>query len=177
MYRFLHVSDSNLLTYMQFYFAKKIGQGGGAAQWQGRRISDQGRPGSNPGRCTFRCGIEQVTFTLLSTGLTREAVDGRPAWTDFDEAGDYVVPNVLSPRDLVFRPDNMDETVPHKYRSVAWYASAIGSPEIDPRVLHILSSKRFALSCRFEKSKFSVNGTEICTKYWLTASVMLAQCS
>ena len=30
-----------------------------------------------------------------------------------DEAGDYVVPNVLSPRDLVFRPDNMDETVSH----------------------------------------------------------------
>ena len=28
-----------------------------------------------------------------------------------DEAGDYVVPNVLSPRDLVSRPDNMDETV------------------------------------------------------------------
>ena len=24
-----------------------------------------------------------------------------------------VVPNVLGPRDLVFRPDNMDETVPH----------------------------------------------------------------
>ena len=73
------------------------------AQWLGRRISDQGVPGSNPGRCTFRCGLEQVTFTLL-----------RPTWTDCDEAGDYVVPNVLSPRDLVFRPDNMDETVPHK---------------------------------------------------------------
>ena len=42
-------------------------------------------------------------------------MDGRPAWTDCDEAGDYVVPNVLSPRDLVFRPDNMDETVPHMY--------------------------------------------------------------
>ena len=41
-------------------------------------------------------------------------MDGRPAWTDFDEAGDYFVPNVLSPRDQVFRPDNMDETVPHK---------------------------------------------------------------
>ena len=41
-------------------------------------------------------------------------VDGRPTWTDCDEAGDYVVPNVLSPRDLVFRPDNMDEAVPHK---------------------------------------------------------------
>ena len=40
-------------------------------------------------------------------------MDGQPTWTDCDEAGDYVVPNVLSPRDLVFRPDNMDETVPH----------------------------------------------------------------
>ena len=40
-------------------------------------------------------------------------MDGRPTWTDCDDAGDYVVPNVLSPRDLVFRPDNMDETVPH----------------------------------------------------------------
>ena len=40
-------------------------------------------------------------------------MDGRPTWTDCDEAGDYVVPNVLSPRDLVFRPDNMNETVPH----------------------------------------------------------------
>ena len=39
-------------------------------------------------------------------------MDGRPTWTDCDAAGDYVVPNVLSPRDLVFRPDNMDETVP-----------------------------------------------------------------
>ena len=37
-------------------------------------------------------------------------MDGRPAWTDCDEAGDYVVPNVL-----VFRPDNMDETVPHTH--------------------------------------------------------------
>ena len=42
-----------------------IGVGGGVAQWLGRRISDQGVPGSNPGRCTFRYGLEQVTFTLL----------------------------------------------------------------------------------------------------------------
>ena len=42
-------------------------------------------------------------------------MDGRPTWTDCDEAGDYVVPNVLSSRDLVFRPDNMDETVPHTH--------------------------------------------------------------
>ena len=40
-------------------------------------------------------------------------MDGQPTWTDCDEAGDYVVPNVLSPRDLVSRPDNMDENVPH----------------------------------------------------------------
>ena len=45
-----------------------IKEGGGVAQWLGRRISDQGVPGSNPGRCTFRGGLEQVTFTLLSTG-------------------------------------------------------------------------------------------------------------
>ena len=38
------------------------------AQWLGRRISDPGVPGSNPGLCTFRCGLEQVTVTLLSTG-------------------------------------------------------------------------------------------------------------
>ena len=25
------------------------------------------------------------------------------------------MPNVLSPRDLLFRPDNMDETVPHTH--------------------------------------------------------------
>ena len=42
-------------------------------------------------------------------------MDGRPTWTDSDKAGDYVVPNVLSLRDLFFRPDNMDETVPHTH--------------------------------------------------------------
>ena len=40
-------------------------------------------------------------------------MDGRPPWKDCDEAGDYVVLNVLSLRDLVSRPDNIDETVPH----------------------------------------------------------------
>ena len=36
--------------------------------------------------------------------------------TDCDEAGDYVVPNVLSPRDLVSRPDNMEESVLHTHK-------------------------------------------------------------
>ena len=40
-------------------------------------------------------------------------MDVRPTWTDYDKARDCVVPNVFSPRDLVSRPDNMDETVPH----------------------------------------------------------------
>ena len=38
-------------------------------------------------------------------------MDGRLIRTNCDEAGDYVVPNVLSPRDLVSRPDNMDKTI------------------------------------------------------------------
>ena len=37
----------------------------------------------------------------------------RHIWTDRYEDGDYVVPNMLSPRDLVSRPDRMDKTVPH----------------------------------------------------------------
>ena len=52
-------------------------------------------------------------------------MDGRPTWTDCDEAGDYVVPNVLSPRDLVSIPDIMDETVPHKW----WWCYSIGIRE------------------------------------------------
>ena len=39
----------------------------------------------------------------------------RLTWTDCNEAGDYVIPNVLSPRVLVSRPDHMDETVLHTY--------------------------------------------------------------
>ena len=45
-----------------------LGLGGGVAQCLGHQISDQGDPGSNPGRCRFLCGLEQVTFTLLGTG-------------------------------------------------------------------------------------------------------------
>ena len=37
-------------------------------------------------------------------------MDGRQTRTYCDAAGDYVVP-VLSPGDLVSRPDNIDETV------------------------------------------------------------------
>ena len=39
--------------------------------------------------------------------------DLRLTWADCDEAEDYVMHNVLSPRDLVFIPDIMDETHHH----------------------------------------------------------------
>ena len=86
------------------------------AQWSGCWISDQGVPGSSPGQCTFRCGLEQVTFTpcLVLVKPRKRWTGGRLTWTDCDVAGDYVVPNVF-PRDLVSRPDNMDETVPYTY--------------------------------------------------------------
>ena len=48
-------------------------------------------------------------------------MDGRPTWTDCDEAGDYAVPNLLSPRDLVSRPDNMGETVPHTVANGSYF--------------------------------------------------------
>ena len=46
-------------------------------------------------------------------------------WTDCDTAGDYVVPNVLSPRDLVSRPDNMDKTLLHSMNKCLFAISAI----------------------------------------------------
>ena len=65
------------------------------------RVSDSGPSGpwfdgSSPGRCTVCCGLEQVAFTPCLV-----LVKPRKRWTDDrDEAGDYVVPNVFSPRDL-----------------------------------------------------------------------------
>ena len=40
------------------------GGGGGLTQWLASRTTDQGVPGSRPGRVVaVRCGLEQVTFT------------------------------------------------------------------------------------------------------------------
>ena len=52
-------------------------------------------------------------------------MDGRTTWTDCDEAGDYVVPNVLSPRDQVSRPDKMDETVLHTILSLITFFTVL----------------------------------------------------
>ena len=61
---------ANILTIRPF-------KRGGVAQWIGRRISDQGVPGSIPRRCAFRCGLEQATFTLCLL-----LVKPRKRWTD-----------------------------------------------------------------------------------------------
>ena len=50
---------------------------------------------------------------------------GRMTRTNCDEAGDCVVPNVLSPRDLVSIPDNYDKTVPSSLFVYLYYASMI----------------------------------------------------
>ena len=61
-----------------------------------------------------RVGLEPPKSGSGVRGVNHQATaPPPPPWTDCDEAGDYVVPNVLSPRDLVSRPDTMDETVPH----------------------------------------------------------------
>ena len=58
-------------------------------------------------------------------------MDGRLIWIDCDEAGYYVVPNVLSPRDLVSRPDNMDGTVPHTHALDCFLMKCIELNSID----------------------------------------------
>ena len=94
-------------------------EGGGLAQWLGCRVSDQRVPGSSPGRCTVCCGLEQVTFTPCSV-----MVKPRKRWTDdrlrqtLTGLETTLCLMLSNSRDLVSRPDNMDETVP---RTNIWY--------------------------------------------------------
>ena len=50
-------------------------------------------------------GFSSLSDETLNRGPMTVFQDKLLTRTDCDEAGDYVVPNVLSPRDLVFRPD------------------------------------------------------------------------
>ena len=50
---------------------------GGPVHWLASRTTDQGVPGSRPGRGTVCCGIEQVTFTHCLV-----LVKPRKPWTD-----------------------------------------------------------------------------------------------
>ena len=49
----------------------------GLAKWLASRTTDQGVPGSRPGRGTVCCGLEQVTFTHCLV-----LVKTRKPWTD-----------------------------------------------------------------------------------------------
>ena len=49
----------------------------GLAQWLASQTTDQGVPGSRPGRGTVCCGLEQVTFTHCLV-----LVKPRKPWTD-----------------------------------------------------------------------------------------------
>ena len=79
-----NVLSKKLSSYNVAFEQNKNLSRGGVAQWIGRRISDQGVPGSIPRRCTFRCGLEQVTFTLCLV-----LVKPRKRWTD-DQLGQTV---------------------------------------------------------------------------------------
>ena len=67
------------------------------------RTTDHGVPGSRPSRAVVRCGLVQVTFTPYLV-LVKPV---RLTLADCDAAGDYVVPNVLSPRDIVSRRNGL----------------------------------------------------------------------
>ena len=56
---------------------KKLIRGGGVAQRLGRRISDQGVPGSNPDQCTFRCGLELHLPCLVLVEPRKRCEDDR----------------------------------------------------------------------------------------------------
>ena len=50
-------------------------------------------------------GFSSLSDETLNRGPMTIFLDKLLTRTDCDEPGDYVVPNVLSPMDLVFRPD------------------------------------------------------------------------
>ena len=63
----LHIKTKNIHVHMW----------GGLAQWLASRTTDQGVPGSRPGRGTVCCGLEQVKFTHCLV-----LVKPRKPWTD-----------------------------------------------------------------------------------------------
>ena len=83
-------------------------------------------------------------------------MDVRLTWTDCDEDGDYAVPNVLSPRDLASRPDNMGETVQHTCNS---FTKLIRQDIATPHV-----AGRATSSSRWWRSTISISHSLFFTK-------------
>ena len=91
-------------------------------------------------------------------------LDDRLTWTDCDDAGDYVVPNVLSPRDLVFRTDNMDETVPHT--TLIFMATDSSHISCGRRRRHVFSTD-------FDRICFMLAGNDDIHKSWIEFEIRL----
>ena len=65
----------------------------------------------NPGVAGSIPGFSSPLDETINQGPQTAFHDKWLTRTNCDEAGDYAVPNVLSPRDLVFRPDFRTKTV------------------------------------------------------------------
>ena len=67
-------------------------------------------------------GFTSLSYETLNRGPMKTFQDKLLTRTDCDGAGDYVVPNVISPRDLVFRPDIGHKLYhPHNYTQSVLY--------------------------------------------------------
>ena len=78
------------------------------ALWLSCSPSKSGVVGSIP-------GFSSLSDETLNRGPMTFFQDKLLTRTDCDEAGDYVVPNVLSPRDLVFNSDIGHKLYHHLY--------------------------------------------------------------
>ena len=86
---------------------------GGLAQWLASRTTDQEVPRSYGPRVRDLAATQFVvalskSHLLTAYYLLNPGSRGRTTRTNCDEAGDYIMPNVVSPRDQFSRHDNMD---------------------------------------------------------------------
>ena len=70
-------------------------------------------PGLRPGGSPFIVALSMSHLPPAQYWLNQGCCGHTTGLEDCDVPGDYIVPNVLSPRYLVSRPDKMDETVLH----------------------------------------------------------------
>ena len=83
----------------------------------------------------------------------------RLTWTDCDETGDYVLPNVFIPRDLVSRPNNMDELVLSLYGRGGDHS-------------HVTWSKYTNFNSRFPWMLHRTFGFELVMRFWRSLKML-----
>ena len=92
--------------------------------WLGRQISYQWIPDSSPGPVETQfivTDFEQITFTpcLLLVKPRKRWTDDRLVQTVTGVVSMLCLMCLVQDRDLVSRPDNMDETVPHTLTQIS----------------------------------------------------------